>query len=104
MRLAWSDLGVILSRSGRSEEAISAFERAIAADAELALPRNGLGVLYTEKRDFERAVSLFEEAIRLAPDFASAHLNLAQALRELGREAEALEHEREYERLEKREP
>jgi tetratricopeptide (TPR) repeat protein len=99
--LALSDLGVLLSKTGRGDEARAAFEKAIAADGTSALPRNGLGVLYSEKGDLEKAVSLFEDAVRLDPGYAAAYLNLAEALHGLGRDDEAAEQQRNYERLTK---
>jgi tetratricopeptide (TPR) repeat protein len=99
--LALSDLGVLLSKTGRQGEALATFEKAIAADGSLALPRNGLGVLYSERGQLEKAVSLFEDAVRFDPDYASAYLNLAEALRALNRDDEAAEAQKQYDRLAK---
>jgi len=96
-----NDLGVLLERDGRYEEAIAALERAVAADPDFALPHNGLGVAYFNRGDYVRAAACFERVVELAPAYAQARLNLAEAYRRLGREAEAEAQTRAYERLQR---
>ncbi|HEV2472856.1 MAG TPA: tetratricopeptide repeat protein, partial [Chthonomonadales bacterium] len=47
---------------------------------------------YTEIRDMQSAIVEFERALEINADYVEARLNLALALRDLGREIAASEH------------
>lgn len=53
-----------------------------------------LGALLFQKNDSANAVLFIEKALSLVPDLPGAHINLAKALREVGRIQEAIEHYR----------
>jgi Flp pilus assembly protein TadD len=52
-----------------------------------------------KRKDVTGAVSKFREAIKLAPDYAQAHYQLALVLRSLGKRQEAETHLKEAQRL-----
>ena len=54
-----------------------------------AVAKNDEGVRLLDSGDYEGAVAAFTEAIDLNPDFKTAYRNRSQALRKLGRMAEA---------------
>ncbi|MGC8947080.1 MAG: TPR end-of-group domain-containing protein, partial [Anaerolineae bacterium] len=76
---------------GRHDEAIAAFQRAIALDEKYAYPWNGLGIVYALRGEWERALEAFRRAAELAPERGMYHASIVGALRALGREAEAQE-------------
>ncbi len=51
-----------------------------------------LGVIALSRRDMEQAINYFQGALKILPDYADAHNNLAAAYVELGRFTEALPH------------
>jgi tetratricopeptide (TPR) repeat protein len=53
---------------------------------------NNLGSALAQKREFDAAIDYFKRAVRLKPDFALAHSNLANTLFVQGRTREALPH------------
>ncbi len=57
------------------------------------------GVIAANENNNEEAVKHFERALELGADTATLHLNLAQALRKLGRNEESEEHMEAYRRL-----
>src|SRR5262249_35940991 len=67
-------------------------EAAIKADANMAEPHDLLGGLFAGQRQLSEATREYREAIRLRPDFARAHLDLAAALANQGNMTEAIEH------------
>ena len=76
-------MGVALRRSGRIDEAIEAFGRALNIRLDYADAHNNLGNALCAREDWNGAAACFAQAIRLRPDFADAHGNLGNAL--LGR-------------------
>ncbi|MCP3476689.1 tetratricopeptide repeat protein [Bradyrhizobium sp. CCGUVB1N3] len=79
--LDYSDLGYALEQQGESAEAISYYERAIAADKSSPIPSNNLGVIYFQREhpDLDRAIANFSRAIEAAPNFAAALFNRGYA-------------------------
>ena len=67
------NLGVALERSGRIEEAREAYEGAILANSEDPRPFVNLGMM-------DRALQCFEKAAALAPEDPELRFNVAQAL------------------------
>ena len=57
--------------------------------SELSSAKNSEGLRLEQTGDYEGAVQAFTEALTLNPESAAAHRNRAEALRRLGREAEA---------------
>ena len=103
---AWYNLGLSLSALGRIPESVACLDRAVAlrpafpeAVKSLAGARNNLGIALYSSGRLEQAVAQFNQALHLNPNLVETHLNLAAALRKLGHLQEALEQEKEAQRL-----
>ncbi len=92
--MAWFNLGDVLSREGRHEEAIAAIGRGLEWRPGDPYALNDLGNALAILGRSEEAVALFRQALDAKPDFGSAHTNLGHALDDLGRPEEALRHYR----------
>lgn len=90
---AWSNLGNVLGKLGEHAEAIAAHDRVIALAPQNPAGFYGRGRAHLARRDYEAAERDFDLAITLGyrnpRQQADAHYNRAQALRPLGRYAEA---------------
>jgi tetratricopeptide (TPR) repeat protein len=96
----WTNLGIIYANSNRKPLAMAAFNKAAVLNQENAVAFNWLGILSRETRDYARAQAAYERVLKLQPNHALAHYNLAILLDEhLKRPADALPHYREYQRL-----
>lgn len=96
----WTNLGIVYANSNRKPQAAVAFNKAAILNQENTVAFNWLGILARETRDYARAQMAYEKVLKLDPDHALAHYNLAILLDEhLKRPAEALPHYKEYQRL-----
>ena len=87
-RLFW--LGIALSSSGRPQEAIPHFKRAIRLDPlDPSLGLYGLGVAYTRMERYEEAITVLKKVLHYRPDMLAAHVRIAACYAALGREEEA---------------
>lgn len=84
------DLGRVLCESGRLPEAAEALETAIALAPRQAHLYNSLGICYKRGRRWDEALRCYERARRLDPGVLTYQVNEAIALREAGRDAEAI--------------
>ena len=82
-------LGLLQRSLGREAEAVSAFQRATAADASSWQARYNLGVSYLENGDPGAALGYLENAVAIKPDSGEAQLALASGYDQVGRNAEA---------------
>ena len=89
-----NSLGNVYRNQSRYEEAIAAYQRAIELDPKDATPHHGLGILYSQLGQLDLALAAYQEAVNLNPKDGAFQSSLVGILRRLGREAEALEHER----------
>jgi len=95
--LAQNNLGIVLAKSGRFDEAILHGEQAVRLEPNLAGAHFNLGHALLAAGRVSDAVVQFEETLRLQPDnpeapkaLAVAHNNLANAFARTGRFAEAV--------------
>jgi len=82
-------LGVVLIRSGRSDEGISYLEEAVQAMPQNLDARNDLGYAYLMRGELESAESLLREALQISPNHSQSINNLALTLGYQGRTKEA---------------
>jgi protein O-GlcNAc transferase len=82
-------LGLIASRSGRSDLAIECFEVAICLNPEFADAHLDLAIELATRRRPAEAVDSFRRALRFCPDDARAHFGLGIALQTQGKLDEA---------------
>ncbi len=79
-----SNLGNVLRLAGRMDEALAAYQSALALQPNLA-ERTAIWLAYTPQwRRLEQAVLLFQKAIELNPKLVEAHSNLGNSLTDLG--------------------
>jgi len=83
------NLGVVLSALGRRSEAITAYRRALASDANDVQSLNNLAFILLAEENAKEAFVLLERAVRQDASFAAARFNLGRAMLDLGRVAEA---------------
>ncbi|MRR34641.1 glycosyltransferase family 41 protein, partial [bacterium] len=77
-------------RSGRLDRAGELYEEILRKNPADSGVLSMLGVLKCQQKDFINGIALMEKAVSLSPSTASYYCNLANALNELGRSAEAL--------------
>src|SRR5262245_26647923 len=93
---AWNNLGLLLHRMGRYDEARAAYDTAVTEAADCAEAAYNLGSLNEDTGDIEEAIRCYRRALGVSPDYADAHFNLAGALARSGRGDEAVRHWQRY--------
>jgi pentatricopeptide repeat protein len=86
-----SGLARIYDRTGRSEEAIEQWERAISLSPEMMELHFQAGFSYYAAGRLDEAIAAWEETARLRPDFPQAHFQLGIAYEDLGDHQRAIE-------------
>lgn len=91
--------GLELSKSGKFEEAVTAFKQAIKLKPDYAEAHSNLGDAYAQLKQFKKAIDEYKQAIRYKPDLAMAYNNMGTAYYELGEHKKAIEAYKEAIRL-----
>ncbi len=89
--IAHNNLGTLLVKQGRYDEAEEHFGRAVSIYPQVSQLHNNLGFALSRQGKRDSAIVHLREAIRLAPNDENALLNLGSTLEEAGREDEALQ-------------
>ena len=90
---AWAaqfNLGNVVERAGRIQEAMGRYEQALRIKSDYAEAHVNLGAALIKQGKPEEAIRHYEAALRLNPDEPEAHNDLGNALFKLGRGAEAV--------------
>ncbi len=88
--LAHTNLGVILTLSGRFDEALGELQAAVKLTPASAKAHDDLGVALYRLGRIAEAIREYREAVRLEPEFFEAHNNLGAAFARAGRLPEAI--------------
>ena len=80
--MAHNQLGNILVRSGRAQEAIAEYEAALRLRPDIAEPHvsHGVALIQSDASRIPEAIEEFETALRINPRFTEAHVDLGNAL------------------------
>jgi len=76
----WINLGNMLMDSQRFNEAIDAYQKALALDPKNVPVRVDMGTCYRGIGKFDKAVEEYRKALKIDPNFPNAHRNLAVVL------------------------
>ncbi len=87
---AHNNLGMILERMRRSDEAIAAFQESVRLDAAYANGWLGLSLALLNKRDYEGAIRALHALLAAHPQRPEAHQNLGLVLMDAGQVEEGL--------------
>jgi len=85
------ELGKVLAREGRDDEAVEAFGQALQRDPYDFRVHHTLGLLHARSGRPQEAEIEFREALRLAPRHVASAVRLGETLLEQGRDEEAAE-------------
>jgi len=75
----WDTLGLLYLQMGRKDDAINAFEKAIARDPEYLLPSAHLGWFYQQERRYTELLKLATCALAADPEWMTGHSLLGEA-------------------------
>jgi Flp pilus assembly protein TadD len=87
-----NNLGIVLARQGKTEEAIAHHTEALRISPYNANIHCNLGVAFAEQGKIQEAIAHYAEALRIEPDYVEAHNNLGVALAGQGKIDEAMAH------------
>lgn len=87
---AWANLGGTLGELDRPQDALAAFERALALDSMSVQALNNVGVVRRELGRLPESEAAFRQVIQLTPGMAFGHYNLGHTLFLQGRFQAAL--------------
>jgi tetratricopeptide (TPR) repeat protein len=85
----WNNLGLIAARSGRTEEAVGYFQRALRLSPDYLTALENLGNAYRQAHQWEQAQHALEQALTLKPDRAELHYSLAMIFAQTDQRARA---------------
>jgi tetratricopeptide (TPR) repeat protein len=86
----WHQLANRLRDTGKLNDAVAAYQRALSLDPNFAPALVNLGTVYTMLNDWPPAIAAFRKAVHLIPTAAILHSNLANALEANSQWPEAL--------------
>jgi len=92
---AYSEIGAILAKQGKWEQAINAFKRALEYNEKagfkqgMANINHNIGLAFLEKGKMDEAVKYFNETLRLNPNYSLAYYNMGNISNKLGKLNEA---------------
>lgn len=89
-RAAWSALGIVYRRLGRSADAVAAFKKQLEVVPDHGSAWNGLGLALQDEGRFAEAEVAFRRQIEIVPDDRAALSNLGRLLHRVGRPKDAL--------------
>lgn len=84
-----SNLGAILQKQGKLDEALAYYKKAEQLDPSNINTRINVGTLYQQKEDYKTAIVAYDSVLIIYPDNVSANLYKAQSLAALGNTKEA---------------
>ena len=84
------NFGTVLKHNNKLEQAIAAFDAALAINPRHAKALNNRGAVYSQLERYEEALADFDRALALDRRYGDAYYNKANALAELKRRDEAL--------------
>jgi tetratricopeptide (TPR) repeat protein len=88
---AHSNMGLALRALARYSEALSACDRAIAAQSDNVLAHYNRALILLDMARYEQALTGFRKTLGMNPNLREAHTNMGVALQAMGRLEEALE-------------
>jgi tetratricopeptide (TPR) repeat protein len=88
--MAYNNLGIVLLKAGRTEEALNHFQRAVQLEPENAEAFDSLGTALLQLKQPGAAATHFQHAIALRPASPGSYYNLGTALMQTGRSGEAI--------------
>jgi Tfp pilus assembly protein PilF len=88
--MAHNNLGSVLLQNGRTDEAITHFQRALQIRPEDAAAHNNLGAIFLKADKVADAIAEFQAALQIEPKYAAARANLGGALLQTGHVDEAI--------------
>lgn len=91
--LAHYNLGTLLLREGKPDEAIERFASAVRIDPQYADAYGNWGTALNQRGDADSAIAMFAKALEIDPGNPTIHYNFGNALKQQGRFSEAI---REY--------
>ena len=86
---AYSNMGVILEKKGRLNEALKFIKKAVEIKSDYAGAHNNLALILLKLEDYSGAEKSFEKVLELSPDDPLVLNNLGQAIEKLGRYKDA---------------
>ena len=89
---AWDALGSAYDSAGLHNEAVAAFEQAIALYPQRETYHYHLGIALAYLKKYEKAIEALQKVVDLNPNYILAHCALAGYYRRLGKETEAQQH------------
>lgn len=83
-------LGRYYQGQNRMEQALTAYQKSLAADPQYADSYNGIGVIYSRQGQYDAAIAAFNQALEIAPNADHIHNNLGYAAYLQGRNDAAI--------------
>jgi tetratricopeptide (TPR) repeat protein len=87
--MAYNHLGLYYADQGRLDQAISMYQKSLAASPRYPHAYNNLGIAYARQGRLDEAIEKFQKAIQLAPTNPTFRRNLAIAYRSQGQKSPA---------------
>ncbi|MGA2508561.1 MAG: tetratricopeptide repeat protein [Chitinispirillaceae bacterium] len=88
--VAYNNLGLTLYKSGRTDEALAQYRKALEIKPDFAEARFNLGFLLANSGRTDEATAQYRKALEIKPGFAEARINLGVLLEDNGRADEAI--------------
>lgn len=88
----YNNMGLVLKKLGRREEAYQAYTKALALQADYPEALNNLGALFLAEGQRAEAKKNFERALEFSPNYADPHFHLAILAEQEGNNTAALQH------------
>jgi protein O-mannosyl-transferase len=92
--LAYNYFGFLLVRTGRLDEAIANYRKALEINPNYVETHNNIGILLAQSGRTDEAIAHYRKALEINPNYVETHNNIGILLAQSGRTDEAITHYR----------